>query len=81
VFRLAGNFLKLVQLPLIAVADVAVAERQDLIKLGANQGSGSALSSVLLAPNICASLLGFLQLPYQDLHPIEGPEDGFIIHW
>jgi hypothetical protein len=32
-----------------------VAERQDLIKLGANQGSGSAFPSVLLAP-ICAPL-------------------------
>jgi hypothetical protein len=57
-----------------------VAERQDLIKLGANQGSGSAFSSDLLVPNLRASFLGFLELPYLDLQPIESPKDGFMGH-
>jgi hypothetical protein len=53
VFQLAASFPWLDQLPWLAAMCVAVAERQDPIKIIANQCRIEAFSSVLLAPHLC----------------------------
>jgi len=52
VFQLAASFPGLDQLPWLAVTCVAVAERQDLIRIVVNQVRAEVLSSVLLAPHL-----------------------------